>query len=304
MTTSTPPPGGDATLPTPTPAPVGDATPPTPTPPPVGDATPRVHDDLLTSILKGAVDQDYEVASQSRRGGGRAGGTLTFLVVVAAFGILLGVSALETERAEPVQAAERAELVDQIHARQDRLEGLHATLTSLQDEVTERQATLAGLLTDDDQLGDQLRTLAMVAAATESTGPGVTITVDDAPDAGRVTSGRVRDHDLQLLVNGLWQAGAEGIAINGHRLTSLTSIRFAGNAITVAYRSLTPPYVVEAIGDPDTLPARYLETQAGKVWQSLQANFGVQFDMRPRDEVTLPAAANQDLRYARQRAPR
>jgi uncharacterized protein YlxW (UPF0749 family) len=268
---------------------------------PVGEAEPRVHDDLLTSILKGAVDQDYVVASQHRGGDGRAGGTPTFLVAVAAFGILLGVSALQTDRAEPAQAVERAELVDQIHTRQDRLKGLHATLTSLQDEVTKRQAALARLLTSDTQLGDQVQLLAMVAATTESTGPGVTITVDDAPDAGRVASGQIRDHDLQLLVNGLWQAGAEGIAIDGHRLTSLTSIRYAGSAITVAYRSLTPPYEVEAIGDPDILPARFLETQSGKVWQSLQANFGIRFAMTTSDQVTLPAAGNVDIRYARQR---
>ena len=38
----------------------------------------------------------------------------------------------------------------------------------------------------------------------------------------------VLDTDLQRLVNGLWAAGAEAIAINGHRLTNLTAIRHGG----------------------------------------------------------------------------
>ena len=37
----------------------------------------------------------------------------------------------------------------------------------------------------------------------------------------------------KCLVNGLWQAGAEAISINGQRLTSTSAIRFAGQAILV-----------------------------------------------------------------------
>ena len=38
----------------------------------------------------------------------------------------------------------------------------------------------------------------------------------------------VRDEDLATLVDGLWQAGAEAIAINGIRLTALSGIRNTG----------------------------------------------------------------------------
>ena len=90
---------------------------------------------------------------------------------------------------------------------------------------------------------------------------------DDAPATlGLPTGGVILDTDLQSLVNALWTAGAEAISINGNRLTSLTAIRFAGRAITVDYRSLTPPYVIDAIGNPETLPARLLETPGGQAW--------------------------------------
>ena len=98
------------------------------------------------------------------------------------------------------------------------------------------------------------------------------IVVDDSPAASSDARDRVLDLDLQMLANGLWQAGAEAVAINGHRLSGLTAIRSAGDAITVDYRSLTRPYRVEAIGDPRTLQARFVESPAGAWWNDLAQN--------------------------------
>lgn len=63
--------------------------------------------------------------------------------------------------------------------------------------------------------------------------------VDDAANGLRDGRDRVLDMDLQILTDGLWQAGAEAISVNGHRLSALTAIRGAGEAITVDNRSLT-----------------------------------------------------------------
>jgi len=105
----------------------------------------------------------------------------------------------------------------------------------------------------------------------------------------------VLDTDLQILVNGLWQAGAEAIAINGNRLGPLSAIRTAGSAITVNYRSLSPPYTVQAIGDPATLQARFVDTAGGQAWLDLESNFGLRFEM-DGDSVSLPEAPSARLR--------
>ena len=130
-------------------------------------------------------------------------------------------------------------------------------------------------LGDDDQaviLRGQIDRLGPVVGTVAVTGPGMLVEVDDAPAGGTDARDRVLDIDLQILANGLWQAGAEAVAINGHRLSSLTAIRSAGDAITVDFRSLTRPYRVEAIGDPRTLPARFAETAAGAWWHELATN--------------------------------
>ena len=37
--------------------------------------------------------------------------------------------------------------------------------------------------------------------------------------------------DLQRVVNGLWAAGAEAVAVNGQRVTGLTAIRSANDVV-------------------------------------------------------------------------
>ena len=83
------------------------------------------------------------------------------------------------------------------------------------------------------------------------------------------TARRSATTDLALLVNGLWRAGAEAIAINGQRLTARSAIRNSGAAINVNGRPpLSPPYVVTAIGDTKTLQADLLDTSTGLAFQN------------------------------------
>ncbi len=114
----------------------------------------------------------------------------------------------------------------------------------------------------------------MQAGAVPLTGPGVTLTLDDAAStetdanagtrpSGGFQQGRVTSGDLQIIVNGLWGAGAEAISINGHRLSSTAAIRFAGQAIIVDFRPLTRPYVITALGDSQGMQQLFEPSFAG-----------------------------------------
>jgi uncharacterized protein YlxW (UPF0749 family) len=145
----------------------------------------------------------------------------------------------------------------------------------------------------------RLSRLGVLSGSTAVRGPGVKVVVDDAP-GGTTANGRVvQDKDLAKLVNGLWQSGAEAIAINGQRLSSVSAIRHAGQAITVNFRSLLRPYVVSAIGNPNQQPARFAETSSGSYWlQDAQNLYGLQFNMTSEESLKLPAATNLTLRHA------
>ncbi|MEO7745033.1 MAG: DUF881 domain-containing protein, partial [Actinomycetota bacterium] len=158
-------------------------------------------------------------------------------------------------------------------------------------------------------LADRVRALALVTGALSVVGPGVRVDVDDAaaltPKAGgdprarsAADDGRVLDQDLQKVVNGLWAAGAEAVSVNGQRLTALSAIRSAGQAILVDYRPLSPPYRVLAIGDPDRLPARFADGAGGRDLMYLSDNFGVRYDVTPATRLVLPASAGLDVRRA------
>jgi uncharacterized protein YlxW (UPF0749 family) len=261
---------------------------------------------LLTRVMTDTMDEDYayiagrraahptdDAAKSTARGRPIS---LALAMVLALFGALLITAAIQTQRNKPGAERERAALVAQIHAASASVDRLRARTSNFQSEIQDlRDAVLRS--TDRGQAMDQhLQRLGVITGTAPVTGSGVQVTVDDAADSSN--SGKVLDVDLQVLVNGLWAVGAEAISINGHRLTTLTAIRVAGEAITVNYSPLTPPYVIDAIGNPDTMPADFLDTSAGQTWQELQANYGLQFSMVPVDSLDLPGRTDVTLDFA------
>ena len=262
---------------------------------PVGQrGTPQ---NLLARIVRDEDDDEYALAAASpQRTPTKTSSLVAFGAVIAVGAVLVTVSALQTRASEPQDAADREALVQSIEAEQAQVarfsaqvDTLDARLDALRGQSAELSASLA--VTES-----RLDEVAAAVGAEAVNGPGVRVTVDDA--ASGTDEGTILDTDLQLLVNGLWQAGAEAVAINGQRLTTLTAIRTAGQAITVNFRSLSPPYVVNAIGDPDVLPAKLLDTIAGQTFTDLAANFGIGFAVETRDDLQLPAGSGVVLRQA------
>lgn len=273
-----------------------------------GAGSPRPHAldasmDLLKQIVANPIDPDYAAVAARRsagepiRDGRRA--RWVFGLVVVVIGAMFAIAALQTTRSQPQLQHERNELIARIKAAQTNRDALRTQ----EDRLAAQNAKLrtAGLGDDatDRALKTELQVLETATGATPVTGPGVTIVVDDAPASDG--SNRVLDVDLQVLVNGLWQAGAEAIQINGQRITALTAIREAGQAITVNYRSLTPPYTVQAIGDPQTLQARLLDTSAGPWWNALKQNQGMRYDVRTADRLDLAGVPGITVRTGRVR---
>lgn len=272
--------------------------------PSAGGGTGPEYVGLLTQVMTNTLDQDYQVVADRRADAGRLPSKsrtrVGVLVTLLAFGVMVGISAVETARNAPVVQSERNDLIRQIHLREARLDRMHATLTGLQNDVTALQRSGSSAAGTEKALLARAAALAVTTGVAPVTGPGIQVTVDDAPGASASQGGGiVLDTDLQTLTNALWQSGAEAVAINGQRLTSLTAIRTAGRAITVDFHSLTPPYVVEAIGNPNTLAARLLQTPGGQAWESLHANLGIRFDVVSADTLTLPGSSGTRLLHAR-----
>lgn len=261
---------------------------------------------LLPYLTAHALDEDYAVAA-ARRGHGtgdrpRRKFGLAGTVALAVIALLAVTAAAQTSQDSATQEKERRALIEQVQARKDAAEADRRTVARLQSEVDRLEADLLrSTVTSRGVLGE-LEVLALRSGTSAVRGPGVEIVVDDAEDA-ESDRHKVLDSDLQKLVNGLWHAGAEAISINGQRLTNLSAIRHAGSAITVNFTSLDRPYRVLAIGDQDTLPARFADTSGGQTWFDLQRQVGLRFTLRVQSSLRLPAADVPDLRYATTIAP-
>lgn len=127
----------------------------------------------------------------------------------------------------------------------------------LQDELDKyRQGVDAALLANQ-----QLSRAKQIAGLNPVKGPGVRVVMDDSnrkidnPDETPLYI--VHEGYLRKIVNALWNANAEAIAINGQRITANTEIFCNGNNILINHEVETPPYIIDAIGDPQTLIGIY-----------------------------------------------
>lgn len=265
---------------------------------------------LLSDLFAGKVlDPGYAEAAARRaaageeaprRGRFRHGGVLLVLALV---GLLAAVAVAEVRRSEPLAQEQRSRLIGEIRTRTAESDALQRRLDRLRAE-TERQRVAALARSQAGREARQdLAAASAAAAAAPASGPGLVLTLADAePKDGprrRADDGRVYDQDLQVLVNGLWAAGATAIGINGLRLTPTTAIRTAGEAILVDYRPLTGPYEVTALGDRDRVAEVLRGSAAGRRMRDLKERYGIRYDVRGTRSARLPAAGALQLRHAR-----
>ncbi|GAA4126630.1 DUF881 domain-containing protein [Nocardioides fonticola] len=265
----------------------------------------RVTTPLLTLITQQSLDEDYlHVAERRAAGHGRAPTArpqVRAAIVLALFGLIVMTAVIQTSRNSSTDQAGRASLIERINAERAVGRSLQTRIGRVTASNTAAEETLSAVTAAAVAAQTRLRRVQIRTGYLAVTGPGVRVTVTD-PESGEEA---VRDTDLRRLVNGLWQAGAEAIAINGQRLTVLTAIRNSGPVVNVNYQPLRPPYVVTAIGDPRTLQADLLDSEGGAEFIGLARQYGFGVDVQNVDDdgLTLPAATQRGLRSAQIAAP-
>ncbi|PUA79253.1 DUF881 domain-containing protein [Nocardioides currus] len=255
---------------------------------------------LLTLITERSLDEDYaHVAMRRAAAGGpppRRSRLWSTAVAVAAFGALATVVAVQTSRDADVQELGRTALIRQIESERSEVADLQKQIRTLTDARLAADELNGTLDEQSADLTTRLQRLEVRTGYVPVRGPGVRFKVASAPNA--VPNDEVRDEDLALLVDGLWAAGAEAVAINDQRVVALGGIRNTSRAIHVNGRPLTPPYVIEAIGDQGTLQARLLESGPGLAFFGLVNSLGFSYVAQNVDDLRLPAASLRALRQA------
>lgn len=153
-------------------------------------------------------------------------------------------------------------------------------------EEYERAAAQGSRLTE--AMSKELESLRIALGLKAMRGPGVVVRVEDpkTQPKGSANPIVVTYQDLVAVINELWAAGAEAVALNGQRLSASTGIGQVGGTVVVNLQRLNAPFVVTAIGDPATLEGA-LNIRGGLV-ESLRA-LGLVISIRRADAITVPA---------------
>lgn len=259
---------------------------------------------LLVDMSSAALDPSYaEVAALRAVGGkpalrGRAHGRV--LAALVATGLATGVAAAQVRRDAERADDVRRSLVRDVERRTAATDALASTAAGLRTEVSRVRAAALGAGAVGRALAERVALLELVTGTVPVRGPGLVVVLDDAQGASTAQDdGRIFDRDVQDVVNALWAAGAEAIAVNGQRLTSRTAIRSAGEAVLVDLRPLSPPYRLEAVGDVGALEPLFVDSATARRFQTWTSLYGIGFDVRRGKDLRLPAAPEPLVRVAR-----
>lgn len=217
--------------------------------------------------------------------------TWTFLLL--AFGIAVALPWSVRERAQPLtREAERetalqsiAHLEDEQRRLKEQIAALRAKLAEAQTRQTTTQATVADLKAE-------LKAQQALAGLTPRSGPGLLLTLSDSsattPAGTAANDYIVHDTDVRDVLNALWSAGAEALAVNGERLVVTSSVVCVGTVIIVNDTRLSPPYTITAIGDRARLAAAIDTSPQLAALRGRARELGLQLKVAPADAVVAP----------------
>ena len=229
--------------------------------------------------------------------GGRLSAWGALVPVVALLAGLLFATSGRTAQGTDLRGGEVTELsglIDQrnevIAGQQDQLGDLQRQVERLTEQAASRDTDVAAAQTAGDAG-------ALSAALVPLTGPGLVITLDDAPsrpDGSLPVNARpddlvIHQSDVQAVVNAVWAAAADGVAIMDERLIATSAVRCVGNTLLLQGRTYSPPFVVRAVVDSPAARQQLAASPQIAVFREVADAYGLTYEVREESELELPA---------------
>jgi uncharacterized protein YlxW (UPF0749 family) len=218
------------------------------------------------------------------------------LVAVGA-GLLFATSA-QTSAGTDLRSSGRSDLVDLVRAQDRTVRLRQATVQQLQSEVDALTARAAPGNDTVTRMRAEASTLAPVVGSQAVTGPALSVTLNDAkrtaaslPKDFTADDIVVHQQDVQGVVNALWAGGAEAMMLMDQRVISTSAVRCVGNTLILQGRVYSPPYVIQAIGNPSAMRAALDQSESVTIYRQYVKLLGLGYDVRTTNKVTFPAYA-------------
>ena len=232
------------------------------------------------------------------------GWQVTLSIALLALGFLIAAQLAAERPRVRYTTQERQPLVETALGLQSDQDALKARILELREEIGRLELSDKGSAALVRQLNEELDQARLAAGLVPLTGSGFVLLLEDSdqplPPGEDAADYRVTAYDVRDVVDEIWLAGAEAVAVNGERVTPTTAIIEIGGSILVNSAYLAPPYSVTAIGPPEL----YERLGASDAWTSflrLRAGiFGIRVSLATPESVDMPAfAGTVTLRYAR-----
>ncbi|RHW39734.1 DUF881 domain-containing protein [Lysinibacillus yapensis] len=216
---------------------------------------------------------------------------LIILIVCIATGFMIGYSFKLTQNQQKAtdpywnqEDSYREELIEQ----QERNKELAEEYYSLQNKMREYEKTFAENEEEYEHLIEEAERLRLVLGYLPAQGEGIRVTLKDNeynPNSTNPNDYIVHEFHVLSVINELKISGAEAISINGHRLKSNSYIRCNGPVITVDGKQYPAPFVIEAVGNSETLVSSLKIT--GGVFDQL-LNDRIVVTLEERNLINMP----------------
>jgi uncharacterized protein YlxW (UPF0749 family) len=184
----------------------------------------------------------------------------------------------------------------------DKVEKDSQEIKKLRDDKKHLEDIIAKGNDGKEALNSALQEARVYAGLTEVTGPGVTVTLQDSKKQPMLgvdpQQYLIHDRDINEVINELRSAGAEAIAVGSQRVVNSTAIRCVGPVAMVNEVKEGAPFVIRAIGDPDTMLSALNITNG--VLDSIRRWDPTMARADKLDNMRLPAfAGNTQMKHAR-----
>ena len=226
--------------------------------------------------------------------GGRPGLWQLLVPVVALLAGLLGATTAHTARGTDLRSSGRTNIPDLIRQAEARVATDNEQVKRLQSEVaaqTDRLAQFDATIAGIDSAAAPLREPAGLVAMT---GPGLSLTLDDAHPADPVTDPVeanaivVHQSDMQAAVNAFWAGGAEAIMVMNQRLVQTSAIRCVGNTLLLNGRVFSPPFSIAAIGPADSMRNALDRSNGMQQYRKDAQTYGLGYQLKSEDKLSVP----------------
>ena len=242
-------------------------------------------------------------ASRTRPARTRAG-SIGVTIVLAAAGLLFTTSAT-TARGTQLRS-ERADLADLIEAEDLRVQTRAQRVAALNNQVVGEAAANTANNQAVKALEERSASVVGAAGLRAVHGPGLTVTLDDAPRDATIPANVgpddlvVHQQDVQAVVNALWAGGAEAMMLQDQRVISTSAVRCVGNTLILQGRVYSPPYTITAIGDVKKMQGSLDSSTQIAYYLQYVASLRLGWSVKVSDRLDLPAyAGSLTLNHAR-----